>query len=144
MLLNLFRHNTPLPDGAVIIRGDRITSATCYLPLSDNMQISKDLGTRHRAALGMSEVCDALVIVVSEETGKVSLAMGGYLTRGVTKDYLAARLHQIQHRSPASTKFTLRQKGRRQNEEIKIDTQFRSETQDIRFGCPALAYRREH
>ena len=68
VLINIFEHNTPLHDGAVIIRGDRITSATCYLPLSDNMSISKDLGTRHRAALGMSEVCDALVIVVSEET----------------------------------------------------------------------------
>lgn len=68
MLINIFEHNTPLHDGAVIIRGNRITSATCYLPLSDNMTISKDLGTRHRAALGMSEVCDALVIVVSEET----------------------------------------------------------------------------
>ena len=66
VLINIFEHNTPLHDGAVIIRGDRITSATCYLPLSDNMSISKDLGTRHRAALGMSEVCDALVIVVSE------------------------------------------------------------------------------
>ena len=63
VLINIFEHNTPLHDGAVIIRGDRITSATCYLPLSDNMSISKDLGTRHRAALGMSEVCDALVIV---------------------------------------------------------------------------------
>ena len=75
VLINIFEHNTPLHDGAVIIRGDRITSATCYLPLSDNMSISKDLGTRHRAALGMSEVCDALVIVVSEETGQVSVAM---------------------------------------------------------------------
>ncbi len=118
VLLNIFEHNTPLHDGAVIIRGDRITSATCYLPLSDNMQISKDLGTRHRAALGMSEVCDALVIVVSEETGKVSLAMGGYLTRGVTREYLAARLHQIQHKSPESKKFTLRKKGRRKNDEV--------------------------
>lgn len=117
ILLNIFEHNTPLHDGAVIVRGDRITSATCYLPLSDNMQISKDLGTRHRAALGMSEVCDALVIVVSEETGKVSIAMAGYLTRGVTREYLSARLHQIQYRSPESKKFTLRKKGRRKNEE---------------------------
>ena len=84
VLLNIFEHNTPLHDGAVIIRGDRITSATCYLPLSDNMSISKDLGTRHRAALGMSEVSDALIIVVSEETGQVSVAMGGQLARGVT------------------------------------------------------------
>lgn len=67
VLINIFEHNTPLHDGAVIIRGDRITSATCYLPLSDNMTISKDLGTRHRAALGMSEVCDALVLLFQKK-----------------------------------------------------------------------------
>ncbi len=66
VLINIFEHNTPLHDGAIIVRGDRIVSATCYLPLSDNMGISKDLGTRHRAAVGMSEVSDALVITVSE------------------------------------------------------------------------------
>lgn len=117
VLVNIFEHNTPLHDGAVIVRGDRITSATCYLPLSDNMQISKDLGTRHRAALGMSEVSDALVIVVSEETGKVSVAMGGQLARGVTMEYLFTRLEQIQYRMPDTKKrFNLR-KGRHKNEE---------------------------
>ena len=68
LLINIFEHNTPLHDGAVIIRGDRIMAATCYLPLSENMSISKSLGTRHRAGLGLSEVCDAAVIIVSEET----------------------------------------------------------------------------
>ena len=116
LLINIFEHNTPLHDGAVIIRGNRITSATCYLPLSDNMQISKDFGTRHRAALGMSEVCDALVIVVSEETGQVSVAMGGQLVRGVTPDYLGTRLSQIQYRNGDSKKFSLR-KGRRKDED---------------------------
>ena len=116
VLINIFEHNTPLHDGAVIIRGNRITSATCYLPLSDNMQISKDFGTRHRAALGMSEVCDALVIVVSEETGQVSVAMGGQLVRGVTPDYLGTRLCQIQYRNGDSKKFSLR-KGRRKDED---------------------------
>ncbi len=116
VLINIFEHNTPLHDGAVIIRGNRITSATCYLPLSDNMQISKDFGTRHRAALGMSEVCDALVIVVSEETGQVSVAMGGQLVRGVTPDYLGTRLSQIQYRNGDSKKFSLR-KGRRKDED---------------------------
>ena len=86
VILNIFEHNTPLHDGAVIVRGDRITSATCYLPLSDNMQISKSLGTRHRAALGMSEVSDALILVVSEETGFVSMAMDGQLVRNDTPD----------------------------------------------------------
>ena len=116
ILVNIFEHNTPLHDGAVIVRGDRITSATCYLPLSDNMQINKNLGTRHRAALGISEVSDALVIVVSEETGYVSVAMGGQLVRGVTAEYLTARLSQIQYRMPdAKKRFSLR-KGRQKHE----------------------------
>ena len=107
VLLNIFEHNTPLHDGAVIIRGDRITSATCYLPLSDNMQISKDLGTRHRAALGMSEISDALVIVVSEETGLVSAAFGGNLLRGITPDVLEEKLGQIQYRNSEIKKFSV-------------------------------------
>ena len=81
LLINIFEHNTPLHDGAIIIRGNRVTSATCYLPLSDNLSISKDLGTRHRAALGISESTDSLTVVVSEETGRVSLAEGGSLRR---------------------------------------------------------------
>ena len=113
ILINIFEHNTPLHDGAVIIRGDRITSATCYLPLSDNMSISKDLGTRHRAALGMSEVCDALVIVVSEETGLVSAAMGGRLTRGIRREELRDMLSQIQYRKSEQKRFTIRKGWRR-------------------------------
>ena len=72
LLINIFEHNTPLHDGAVIVRGDRIVSATCYLPLSDNMSLSKDLGTRHRAGVGVSEATDSFTIIVSEETGNVS------------------------------------------------------------------------
>lgn len=117
ILLNIFEHNTPLHDGAIIVRGDRIVSATCYLPLSDNMQISKELGTRHRAALGMSEVSDALVIVVSEETGQVSIAMGGQLVRGITPEYLATRLSQIQFRTSEHKKFNI-WKGRHGHEEV--------------------------
>ena len=109
VLINIFEHNTPLHDGAVIIRGDRITSATCYLPLSDNMTISKDLGTRHRAALGMSEVCDALVIVVSEETGLVSVASGGRLLRAINAEELRSQLSQIQYRkTETKNKFSIR------------------------------------
>ena len=81
LLINIFEHNTPLHDGAVVLRGNRVTAATCYLPLSDNMSISKDLGTRHRAAVGISETSDSLTIVVSEETGRVSVAQGGKLMR---------------------------------------------------------------
>lgn len=68
-------------DGAIIVRGNRVVAATCYLPLSDNLALSKDLGTRHRAAVGISEVSDSMTIVVSEETGKVSLAVEGELYR---------------------------------------------------------------
>lgn len=95
VLLNIFEHNTPLHDGAIIVRGDRIVSATCYLPLSDNMNLSKDLGTRHRAAVGISEVSDALVIVVSEETGNISIASNGDLYVNLDKAELEARLESV-------------------------------------------------
>ena len=81
LLINIFEHNTPLHDGAVIVSGNRIVAATCYLPLSDNMRLSKYLGTRHRAGVGMSEVTDSLIIIVSEETGRVSIAWNGELFR---------------------------------------------------------------
>ena len=96
LLINIFEHNTPLHDGAVIIRGDQITAATCYLPLSDNMGLSKELGTRHRAGVGISEVTDSFTIIVSEETGKVSIAREGQITRNVDGDYLRAKLLEIQ------------------------------------------------
>ncbi len=99
LLINIFEHNTPLHDGAVIIRGDRITAATCILPVSDNMQLSKELGTRHRAGVGLSEITDAFVIIVSEENGKVSLARNGQLIRGVDEMYLRSKLTEIQKNS---------------------------------------------
>lgn len=95
MLVNIFEHNTPLHDGAAIIRDNRIVAATCYLPLSDNMTLSKELGTRHRAGVGISEVSDAVVIIVSEENGKVSVAIGGNLVRGVESEYLKNKLIHI-------------------------------------------------
>lgn len=116
VLINIFEHNTPLHDGAIIVRGDRIVSATCYLPLSDNMRISKSLGTRHRAALGMSEVSDALIIVVSEETGAVSVAQGGLLYRRVNEKELRDKLAGIQERRVEVNKLTALWKGRRKNE----------------------------
>ena len=116
VLINIFEHNTPLHDGAIIVRGDRIVSATCYLPLSDNMRISKSLGTRHRAALGMSEVSDALIIVVSEETGAVSVAQGGLLYRHVNEKELRDKLASIQERRVEVNKLTALWKGRRKNE----------------------------
>ena len=92
LLINIFEHNTPLHDGAIIIRGNRITSATCYLPLSDSMGLGKELGTRHRAGVGITEVTDALVIIVSEQTGKISVACDGDLDRGLDSERLKERL----------------------------------------------------
>lgn len=105
LLINIFEHNTPLHDGAVLIRGNRILSATCYLPLSDNLQLSKELGTRHRAAVGISEVTDSFTIVVSEETGAVSVAMEGELYRNVGPEELGERLGLLQNKKPESRKF---------------------------------------
>lgn len=96
LLINIFEHNTPLHDGAVIIRGDRIVSATCYLPLSDNLGLSKELGTRHRAGVGISEVSDSLTIIVSEETGKISVAIGGKLMRNIDGELLKKKMNEIQ------------------------------------------------
>lgn len=92
LIINIFEHNTPLHDGAIVIRGNRISTATDYLPLSDNMALSKELGTRHRAALGITEVNDSIAVIVSEETGHVSIAMDGVLKRNCTEDELKARL----------------------------------------------------
>ena len=94
ILINIFEHNTPLHDGAVIVRGNRITAATCYLPLSDNMLLSKELGTRHRAGIGMSEQSDAVVVIVSEETGAISVAIDGMLKRHLNENSLNAVLRK--------------------------------------------------
>ena len=99
LLINIFEHNTPLHDGAVIVRGNRVAAATCYLPLSDNMELSKQLGTRHRAGVGISEVSDSLTIIVSEETGKVSIAQGGKLTRCVNSAALRSALVKAQNKT---------------------------------------------
>lgn len=99
LLINIFEHNTPLHDGAVIVRGDQIVAATCYLPLSENAQINKKYGTRHRAGLGISEASDSFTIIVSEETGRVSYAYMGNLTTGVTSSMLREELHKLQKKT---------------------------------------------
>lgn len=114
LLVNIFEHNTPLHDGAIIIRGDRITSATCYLPLSDNMELSKELGTRHRAGVGISEATDSLTIIVSEETGNVSIAYEGQLYRNMDPEELKKRIILIQNK-PSEEKRRKLWKGRVKN-----------------------------
>jgi diadenylate cyclase len=101
LIENIFFHNSPLHDGSVIMRNGRIHAAGCYLPLSDNYEINREFGTRHRAALGMSENSDAVVVVVSEETGAITLAVNGRLDRGYTPERLSAAL--IQHLLPEKT-----------------------------------------
>ena len=115
LLINIFEHNTPLHDGAVIVRGNRVVSATCYLPLSDNMALSKELGTRHRAGVGISEVTDSLTVIVSEENGKISVAYNGQLERGLDAERLKARLSDIQNK-PLEEKKRKLWKGRSRNE----------------------------
>ena len=115
LLINIFEHNTPLHDGAVIIRGNRVVSATCYLPLSDNMEISKELGTRHRAGVGVSEATDALTIIVSEETGNVSVTYEGQLYRNLDANGLRDKLHMIQNKETEEKKHRL-WKGRARDE----------------------------
>lgn len=99
LLLNIFEHNTPLHDGAVIVRGNRVVAATCYLPLTDNVNLSKALGTRHRAGVGISEATDSMTIIVSEETGKVSVAFGGELIHDIDADSLKNKLEYIRRKN---------------------------------------------
>lgn len=107
LLINIFEKNTPLHDGAVIVRGNRVLSATCYLPLSDSLSLSKEMGTRHRAAVGISEESDSLTIVVSEETGKVSVALRGQIYRDIDANFLRAKLRNMQRRAREANKLTM-------------------------------------
>lgn len=100
LLINIFEKNTPLHDGAVIIAGNRVTSATCYLPLSNNLDLGKELGTRHRAGIGISEVTDSLTVIVSEETGNISIARNGLLDSALDMEQLKDRMRQIQKGDP--------------------------------------------
>lgn len=120
ILINIFEHNTPLHDGAVIIKRNRVAAATCFLPLTDSTSVSMDLGTRHRAAIGASEVSDALVIIVSEETGDISLAKSGVLYRHLNTNQLKNMImpNRITKRTPRNTKkkLSFSRKGRNENE----------------------------
>jgi diadenylate cyclase len=94
LITNIFTYNTPLHDGAIIIRGDRIVAAGCFLPLSDRSDLASDIGTRHRAGLGVTEHSDCMVIIVSEETGNVSIAQDGRLQIGVSDEDLRKALRK--------------------------------------------------
>jgi diadenylate cyclase len=104
LLVNIFEKNTPLHDGAVIIRNNRIVSATCYLPLTDRSDINKELGTRHRAALGLSEVSDSMILIVSEETGAISVARGGVLNRNLDSESLRKQLDGLRDKKKPQTR----------------------------------------
>ena len=112
LLINIFEHNTPLHDGAVIVRGNRITSATCYLPQTDNGDISKEVGTRHRAGVGISEVTDSVTVIVSEQTGKISITVGGQLERGFDGDSLKKRLMDLTNLTEDAGKAKRKRKGK--------------------------------
>ena len=106
LLLNIFVPNTPLHDGAAIIRGDRVAAAACFLPLSDNPYISMALGTRHRAGIGITEVSDAVVLIVSEETGAISLAQDGKLARHLDERQLRESLtNQLSNSTGSAVPF---------------------------------------
>lgn len=104
LLINIFEKNTPLHDGAVIIEGDEIVAATCYIPLSDSTSLSKELGTRHRAGLGLSELTDSIIIIVSEETGSISIAKDGKLIRYADAAILKNELTKAQAKDEVKTK----------------------------------------
>ena len=116
LLINIFEHNTPLHDGAVIIREDRIVAATCYLPLSADNGLSKELGTRHRAAVGMSEATDSITIVVSEETGAVSVAEGGKLMQNISELQLRRILKTLMPEESTSRFSLFRRRGKNETE----------------------------
>ena len=104
-LMNVFIPNTPLHDGAAVVRGKRLVAAGCYLPLTENRSLSSELGTRHRAAIGLSEQCDAVIIIVSEETGVVSVAENGRIERYMTHDRLRQRIRPLFVKEKSSIKF---------------------------------------
>ena len=126
LIINIFEKNTPLHDGAVIIRANTIVAATCYLPLSESMNISKDLGTRHRAALGISEVTDSVTIVVSEETGGVSYVYRGTL-RHVKEEQ---ELDNLLFSRINKTEVSLFRRLRRTKEETNMEKTNREETNE--------------
>ena len=116
LVVNIFEHNTPLHDGAVIVRNNRIVSATCYLPLTNQHDLNKELGTRHRAAIGISEVSDSMTIVVSEENGLISVAQGGNLIRNLDAEGLRKQLESLRVRDVETRRSRNRRRGGKKRE----------------------------
>lgn len=112
LIINLFVPDTPLHDGALIIRDNKIKAAACIMPLTDNPNLSKELGMRHRAALGITEVSDSIAVVVSEESGKISFALNGGLTRNLTSDTLRKALNKNLIEHEASPKKLILWRGK--------------------------------
>ena len=117
LLINIFEKNTPLHDGAVIVQKNRVTAATCYLPLTSSPDVAKALGTRHRAGIGISEVTDSMTIIVSEETGGVSVAYRGSLYQDLDEDGLRKQLTKLQKESESTSTRILRRRGGLKNEQ---------------------------
>ncbi len=117
LLINIFEKNTPLHDGAVIIRNNRIVAATCYLPLTDNGNINKALGTRHRAGLGISEVSDSMTLIVSEETGGIAIAQNGVLYRDLDEEGLRRQLEKLQDPDNSRKSSILKKGGKKHEDE---------------------------
>lgn len=128
LLINIFEHNTPLHDGAVIVRGNRVTYATCYLPLSDNLGLSKELGTRHRAGVGISEATDSLTVIVSEETGGISVAFEGELERNLNSESLKEKMREIMN---MNSEEDAAKGGRRKRRRKGRDKEEQNEKEDI-------------
>src|SRR5437016_10673327 len=102
LLVSIFQPAAPLHDGAIIVQDDRVAAAACFLPLTVNPKLSKELGSRHRAAIGLTEENDAIAIVVSEETGRISIVVDGQIERGLSPDELRARLRALVLQKPTS------------------------------------------
>ena len=113
LIVNIFEHNTPLHDGAVIVRNNRVVAATCYLPLTGRTDLNKEMGTRHRAAIGISEVSDSMTIIVSEETGAISVAHSGTITRNLDSEALRRQLNSLRVKKVDNKKFARKRGGKK-------------------------------
>lgn len=113
LIVNIFEHNTPLHDGAIIVRNNRVVAATCYLPLTGRTDLNKEMGTRHRAAIGISEVSDSMTIIVSEETGAISVAHSGTITRNLDSEALRRQLNSLRVKKIDGKKFARKRGGKK-------------------------------